>query len=181
MICKSTGEKVWLAASLSAFFAHRVLEGGASRVSDEGFMVFLQLLMIVASFPLGAVAIFIVALSVDACESCGELKWMLDWSTLLLAGYFQWFWIVPEIRRRNQLTLLNLEPPTRGKRKRAARARPTALTPAPGGNSCTITFASAPARAVACGEVRADSPTARPLPHFDEAGLTPLEKVLAGG
>jgi hypothetical protein len=182
MICKSTGEKVWIATSLSVFFAHRALEGGGSWVSDDGFLVFLQLLMIVASFPLGAVAIFVVALSVQACGSCDELRWMLDWSTLLVAGYIQWFWIVPEIRKHNHLTLLKLEPPAPAKMKRAARVRRVELTtpPAtPGVNSCTITFASAPARAVASEETRAGNPTARRSPHFDESELTPLEKVLA--
>ena len=155
LVCKSRIEKAWLAASLLIFVAHRMMYGSPGLFLPDSVRVWLEVSMILLSFPLGVGVLFVINDAVYWCVGCGELKWMVDWPTLLVAGYIQWFWLLPEFLRGRKLTLLDLK-------LTAANASPNQsaddpeLSPAP---SHAVTFAP-------------------PLAEFDEAGLSALERVL---
>lgn len=195
MIGKTKIEKAWLAASLLTLFAYRVVEGGGWEHPAGGLTVLLQFFMILLAAPLGLLAMLPVLFLVDACDNCGELRWLIDWSTVLFFGYLQWFVIVPEMRNLNRLTFLKLdtrrvEPKTTKKRtrRRTRKRAPAAAEPPPAATTAaatTITVAVAPPREVVRAPARAvpepGEPVAPPSPHFDEEGLTPLGKVLTSG
>ena len=193
MFSKTRIEKAWLAASLLTFFAYRVVEGGGWEHPAGGLTVLLQFFMILLAAPLGLLAMIPVVFAVEACGECGELKWLLDWSTVLFFGYLQWFVLVPEMRKLNTLTFLKLDvpraaPTTKKPAARRARKRPrprAKTVPAPttvAAAATSFTVAVAPPREAVPAPARA-APKERefaapPLPHFDEDGLTPLGKVL---
>ena len=192
MLCKTRIEKAWLAASLLTLFAYRVVHGGGWEHPAGGLTVLLQFFMILLAAPLGLLAMLPVVFLVDVCDNCGELKWLIDWSTVLFFGYLQWFVIIPEMRNLNTPTFLKLnapraEPKTTKKRtpRRARKRTPTAAKPLPPATTAaatTITVAVAPPREVVRAPARAEPEAgglaAPPTPHFDEDGLTPLGKVL---
>jgi hypothetical protein len=100
-----------------------------------------------------------ILMGVEGLSDHMDLSWLLDWSTLLFIGYFQWFWVLPEMRRNNQLHTLNLMPPT---------GTVAALPPA---NSATLPDTTR--------HVVFSSANFLPLlREFDEAGLTALGRVL---
>ncbi|MGH9942203.1 MAG: hypothetical protein ACRD9R_07590 [Pyrinomonadaceae bacterium] len=162
MTPKSGIEKAGLAFGLLVFAAYRTLEanaanGGGNGAAD-GWMLLLGVIMALMTFPLGGVVMFFLALLTETCESCQELGWALNWSTLMFVGYLQWFWLVPELRSRNRLTLLNLAP-------RAAAAgmfnglRANAPTAAIQPPAATVEAVISPRK-------------------FDAEGRTPLERAL---
>jgi len=155
--CKS--EKAWLAFGLLVFVGHRLLEVGGDGGAAGSFMLLLEVIMVAMTFPLGSIAMLFLALLTVSCESCRDLEWMLDWSTLMLAGYLQWFWLVPELRGRNKLTLLNLSPRTVA--ETIGHLGLSVATPEP--------LPALPPLPL----------TAEELPReFDGEGRTPLERVL---
>ncbi|MBA3247388.1 MAG: hypothetical protein H0T63_04820 [Pyrinomonadaceae bacterium] len=158
MTPKSRGEKAWVVFGLLVFVAHRILEVNDSTGGAAGkLMLLLEVIMLAMTFPLGSVAMLFLGLLTVSCESCRDLEWTLDWNTLMFVGYLQWFWVIPELRRRNKLTLLDLSP------RRAAEAS----------SHGELSAAAAGLFPVLLPQ------TATALPQeFDEEGRTPLERVL---
>ncbi len=153
--CKSRVEKAWLATSLLVFVAHRWLEatnGGFAPLSSPATC--LKWAMVALSFPSGALAMFVINDAVYWCEGCRHLEWMLDWSTVLFAGYIQWFWMLPEYRKRRELNVLQLKDVGR------------------------VDKVTAPHEAVAALASAPPLPAASTFAEFDAAGLTALDRVL---
>jgi hypothetical protein len=160
MPCKTNIEKAWLVASLIILFLHRMMEASPPdyHAPDSIIMLWLEVAMVALSFPFGWIVMYVIGNATFWCDECRNFEWMLDWSTLLLAGYIQWFWVLPGFLRGRQLTLLNLRPPDEVvllevSAAPAAKAPPVA--PAVTANSSALLFA-----------------------EFDEAGLTALDRVL---
>jgi hypothetical protein len=160
--CKTKIEKAWLVTSLLILFLHRMLEASSAPDYYPLAMmvrVWLELAMIALSFPLGGLLMFAVQNAVFWCDECRNLDWLLDWSTLLFAGYIQWFWVLPEILRGRQLTFLNLRQP----------AEVVLLEVSPPASN---------APQVAASTTTTEESFTFPPAEFDEAGLTALERVL---
>lgn len=159
--CKTKIEKAWLAVSLITLFLYRMEEASSLSYESADTMVrvWLEVAMVVLSFPLGGFTMFVIQDATFWCDGCGNLKWMLDWPTMLLAGYLQWFWLLPEILRDRKLTFLNLRQPVEAASPDASTAPAITVPP------------------VAAAATASDNFT-RPLAEFDEAGLTALGRVL---
>lgn len=179
--CKTGKEKAWLAVSLATFFLHRLMEATSS---TEGMWVF-ETLMIVLSFPFGLVAMLFLAIGADALREYMEVGWILDWSTLLVVGYIQWFWVLPEIRRNSKLVSLNLtslvetaspvEIVSPVKIVSPVETAPPSeiASPAPPYKTSTL-----PEAAPVAFNVADFLPSFTEFTEFDEAGLTALDRVL---
>jgi hypothetical protein len=199
--CKTRAEKAWLVASLTALVLHRLLEveTGASG------MWLVETAMILLTFPFGPFVMLFLAIGVDWLRAYTDAGWLIDWSTLLLAGYLQWFWVLPEIRRRTQLITLNLSwssetspleinSPTKPA-SRSATASSTGTTSPTEIISPTAT--TSPTAITSPVEIPSTAPPRRSLTlpekvpivfnvanfvpafaAFDEAGLTALDRVL---
>ncbi len=154
-VCKTKLEKAWLAASVTAFVLHRLLEVEP----DAGAMWLVEAAMIVLSFPCGPIAMLFILMGVEGVSDQTDLSWLLDWSTLLFIGYIQWFWMLPEMRRNNQLLTLHLAPPVEVV---------SALPP-----DDSTTFPETTRRVIF-----SSANFVPPLTEFDEAGLTALGRVL---
>ncbi|HEX8633570.1 MAG TPA: hypothetical protein VF703_05400 [Pyrinomonadaceae bacterium] len=111
LLCKTKIEKAWLAASVCIFVAHRLLEASSAGYYTPAspLRLWLELLMIVLSFPLGGLTLFALHSLAFICDDCRSLEFLFDWSTLMFAGYIQWFWVLPEFLRDRELTLLDLK------------------------------------------------------------------------
>lgn len=164
--CKTKIEKAWLLTSLSILFLHRMLETAplVHYPTDTMVRTWLEVAMVVLSFPLGGVVMFALSDAIYWCDACRNLQWTLDWSTLLLAGYIQWFWMLPEMLRSRKLTFLNLRQPEEA----FAPDTSSASTPKAPQVAATATATTATA---------AESYTFPPA-EFDEAGRTALGRVL---
>ena len=162
--CKTKIEKAWLVTSLGILVIYKTLEASPSDYSSPAIILrwWLEVAMVLLSFPLGGLVMFALGgVSVFWCDECGQLDWMLDWSTLLLAGYIQWFWVLPEFLRDRQLTVLDLRQPVEAALPDAS----TAPTP------------EVPQVAAVATAATSESFT-HPPAEFDEAGLTALGRVL---
>jgi hypothetical protein len=169
--CKTKAEKTWLMVSLTALVVHRLLEIEPS----PRVMWLVEALMVVLTFPLGLIVMFFLALGVDASSRHADFSWLLDWSTLLVIGYLQWFWMLPEIRRNSQPITFNLTSPVEIAASVETAAPPETATPAPPPHD-TLTLTELPPHAApVVFNVAAFVP---PLSEFDEAGLTALDRVL---
>lgn len=155
--CKTKFEKAWLVTSLIVLVMHRVLEVAPPDSYAPAYLlqIWLEVAMVVLTFPLGGLVMFVLRDAVFWCDACRGLEGTLDWSTLLFAGYIQWFWVLPEILRSRPLTFLNL-------RQREETVSPDASLPAAAPQALAAT---------------AESFTFPPA-EFDEAGLTALDRVL---
>lgn len=161
--CKTKIEKAWIVTSLCILFIYKTLEASPPDYSSPAIILrwWLEVAMVLLSFPLGGLVMFVLrVISFFWCDECGHLEWMLDWSTLLLAGYIQWFWVLPEFLRDRQLTVLNL------------RQHVEAVLP----NASTAPAPEVPQLA-ATATATAESLTFPPA-EFDTAGLTALGRVL---
>lgn len=165
--CKTKIEKVWLVSSLIILFLYKTLEASPQDYSSPAIILrwWLEVAMVLLSFPLGGVVMFALqVVSFFWCDGCGHLEWMLDWSTLLVAGYIQWFWVLPQILRDRQLTLLNL----RQTGEAVLTDTSSASTPKAPQVAATATATTA---------TPAENFTFPPT-EFDEAGRTALGRVL---
>lgn len=187
--CKTGAEKAWLVASATALMLHRLLEVEP----DAGGMWLVEGVMITLSLPFGPIAMFFILAGVEGLSAHTDLSWLLDWSTLLFVGYVQWFWVLPEIRRNNQPLTLNLTLPaeTSPPETSTAETPPIKTVSVERLNVERLNVETLPAEiastAPPCGAatLRAPAPVVfdaaafvPPLVEFDEAGLTPLERVL---
>ena len=153
--CKTKFEKAWLAAGVTAFVLHRLLEVEP----NAGAMWLVEAAMVVLSFPCGPVAMLFILMGVEGMSGHADLSWLLDWSTLLFIGYIQWFWVLSEMRRNNQLLALHLASPVE------------IVSALPPDNSATFPETAPPV-------VFSSANFVPPLTEFDEAGLTALGRVL---
>jgi hypothetical protein len=110
----------------------------------------LEALMFLLSFPLGDAVMFLF----HSAQS-GVIDRFVFWALAMGFGYAQWFHLFPALLRRSQprAVTLNLNAPGA-----AATASPLGLV--------------APAGQPALADART------PAAHFDERGLTPLERIL---
>jgi hypothetical protein len=176
-VCKRKIEKAWLVSSVVMFVAHRLLEfPSPGHYSDSTPLgMWLEMAMIVLSFPLGGLTLFALHIASFWCGDCRNLEFLFDWSTLLFAGYIQWFWVLPEVMRSRELTFLDLRRPLGTV---SPDASPASTEPSP-----------APFEATPCKAAPPVALEAEPLPvfdaasfvpcraEFDEAGLTALDRV----
>lgn len=191
-MCKTKIEKAWLVASVIIFITHRLLDASSSGYYSPSapLRLWLELAMIALSFPLGGLTLFGLHGAAFWCDDCRSLEFLFDWSTLLFAGYIQWFWVLPEFLRNRKLTLLDLKQPTETISPNASPtvvepATPVRLSPATPAavTSSPATVASSPATVLPAAAVAApcsafDAATfAPPLTEFDEAGVTALGRV----
>jgi len=154
--CKSKIEKAWLVMSLTTLVLHRLLEIEDSGGGDVAVpMLLIEAAMIVMTFPAGPLAMLFLLILVESLGGAADTSWLLDWSTLLFAGYLQWFWLLPEIRQNSIPLTLDL---TRWK---------TIGAPENSSSFPEATLAVSNAEAIPFS-----------LSEFDEAGLTALERVL---
>ena len=180
LTCKTKIEKAWLVTSVVSLVAHKLLEASSSGYhSSDPLRAWLELSMIVLSFPLGGLTVFALHGAMFWCDDCRNLEFLFDWSTLLLAGYIQWFWVLPEFLRGRKLTLLDLR---RLPETAASNASPAGIEaqPAPLSAAPPAPIPAAPpnipeAAPPSAFDVAAFAP---PLAEFDEAGLTALDRVL---
>jgi hypothetical protein len=110
-MCKTKIEKAWLVAGVIIFITHRLLDASYPGYYSPfaPLRLWLELLMIALSFPLGGLTLFALHGAAFWCDDCRSLEFLFDWSTLLFAGYIQWFWVLPEFLRNRKLTLLDLK------------------------------------------------------------------------
>jgi hypothetical protein len=171
--CKTKFEKAWLAASVAIFITYRLLEGSSPGYYTLGAMLTqrLELAMLILSFPLGGLTMFVLNDALYWCEGCRNLEFLLDWPTLLFAGYIQWFWVLPEFLRSRKLTLLDLK---RLPETLSPNAAPVVVRPA-----TPAALDAAPPRALDAAPLPAfDAAAYAPArAEFDEAGLTALDRV----
>ena len=180
LTCKTKIEKAWLVTSVVILVAHKLLEASSSGYHpSDPFRVWLELSMIVLSFPLGGLTLFALHGAMFWCGDCRNFEFLFDWSTLLFAGYIQWFWVLPEFLRGRKLTLLDLK---RLPETAATNASPDGVEaqPAPLSAAPPAPVPAAPpnipeAAPPSAFDVAAFAP---PLAEFDEAGLTALDRVL---
>ena len=167
---KTRIEKAWLVAAVGIFLAHRLLEASSSGYYPSSpLRLWLELAMVVLSFPSGGLTLLALHIAAFWCNDCRNLEFLFDWSTLLFAGYIQWFWVLPEFLRNRKPTLLNLKRP------------PETVSPnaSPAVNESTATAATfdatpPPAAAVTPGNAKPRIDTAAaPLPAFDAAAFVP--------
>ncbi|MDQ1610651.1 MAG: hypothetical protein QOG00_582 [Pyrinomonadaceae bacterium] len=205
-VCKTKLEKAWIIASVLILAAHRLLQTSAPDLYADAtpLRLWLEVLIFISSFPLGGLTVYVVHDAVYWCDGCGAVAWMFDWSTLLFAGYIQWFWVMPELLRGRQLTLLDLKrtPETFAPNNPshiAAEATPApsaTATPAPLATATPAPLTVAPPASLAAPpaslaatppDVRAAAPPhvfdtaaaccAPAFREFDEAGLSALDRV----
>jgi len=114
---------------------------------------FLEALMFLLSFPLGDAVAFLTH-----TPRFGPLERFLFWAVAMGFGYAQWFHIFPALLR-------------------SAQQRRTITLNLAGGESVALP-ARAP-RGLSSAETRPLNEAQRPpMPHFNERGLTPLERIL---
>jgi hypothetical protein len=162
--CKTKIEKAWLVTSLCILFIYKTLEASPPDYSSPAIILrwWLEVAMVLLSFPLGGLVMFVLRDATFWCDGCGNLEWMLDWSTLLLAGYIQWFWVLPGFLRDRQLTVLNL------------RQHVEAVLP----DASTASAPEVPQLAATTTATTAAESLPFPPAEFDTAGLTALGRVL---
>lgn len=168
--CKTKIEKAWLVTSLSILFLYKTLEASPQDYSSPAIILrwWLEVAMVLLSFPLGGLVMFALqVVSFFWCDGCGHLDWMLDWSTLLLAGYIQWFWVLPQILRDRQLTLLHLRQTGEAVLTDTSSASTSATTPKAPQVAATATTTATVAESFTF-----------PPTEFDEAGRTALGRIL---
>lgn len=113
---------------------------------------FLEALMFLLSFPLGDAAAFLIH-----SPEAGPTERFAFWAVTMALGYAQWFHLFPALLRRvsERATTLNL---------------------------MGVESVALPARAplgLASAETRPLNEARRaPSPHFNERGLTPLERII---
>jgi hypothetical protein len=185
-MCKTKIEKAWLVASVIIFITHRLLDASYSGYYSPSapLRLWLELAMIALSFPLGGLTLFALHGAAFWCDDCRSLEFLFDWSTLLFAGYIQWFWVLPEFLRNRKLTLLDLKQPAKTISPDASPAvvepATTPVPPSPVTPAVTPSPAAAlPAAAVVAAPCPAFDAAAfaPPRAEFDEAGLTALGRV----
>ncbi|HEV2881458.1 MAG TPA: hypothetical protein VGX24_09300 [Pyrinomonadaceae bacterium] len=191
-ICKTKIEKAWLVASVIIFITHRLLDASYPGYYSPAapLRVWLELAMIGLSFPLGGLTLFALHSVAFWCDDCRSLEFLFDWSTLLFAGYIQWFWVLPEFLRNGKLTLLDLkqqlpetispdsptpavEPASPAPLSAAPLSVPTPAAALP----TAAALPAAPATIAAPCRASEAATFAPPLTEFDEAGLTALGRV----
>jgi hypothetical protein len=192
-VCKTKLEKAWIVTSVLMLAAHRMLQVSAPDVyiAAQPLRVWLEVAIFVSSFPLGVLTAYVAQDAMFWCDGCWELSWMLDWSTLLFAGYIQWFWVLPEFLHGDKLTLLDLKrppetvsphvPPTDAGASHAPlpAATPVPLTaatttaPLAATTTATLTAATPAALAVAPPPARAAARAAATPRAFDAAAFCP--------
>lgn len=180
--CKTKIEKAWLVTSVIIMVTHKLLESSSSgyEASSEPLRLWLEMTMLVLSFPLGGLTLFALHDALYWCDDCRNLEFLLDWSTLLFAGYIQWFWLLPEFLRNRKFTFLDLH---LGRRQETAAPEsspsPAGATPAPLSVAPAafeaLTHAAQEAAPLPAFDAVACAPA---LAEFDEAGLTALGRVL---
>ncbi|MCA1564150.1 MAG: hypothetical protein LC803_00560 [Acidobacteria bacterium] len=184
-MCKTKVEKAWLVASVIIFITHRLLDASYPGYYSPSapLRLWLELAMVALSFPLGGLTLFALHSAAFWCDDCRSLEFLFDWSTLLFAGYIQWFWVLPEFLRNRKLTLLDLKQPTETISSNASPAVVEPATPAPLSPATPVAVTSSPAAVLPAAAVAApcgafDAATfAPPLTEFDEAGVTALGRV----
>ncbi|HZG51900.1 MAG TPA: hypothetical protein VEZ40_07185 [Pyrinomonadaceae bacterium] len=187
-LCKTKIEKAWLAACVCIFIAHRLMDASSPDyyTAASPLRLWLELLMIVLSFPLGGLTLFALHSIAFMCDDCRSLEFLFDWSTLIFAGYIQWFWVLPEFLRDRELTLLDLKrlpdalsPHASPAVKEATPGSPAAATPGSRAASKRATIDAAPTRVFDDAPRHAfDAAAFAPrLAEFDETGRTALGRV----
>jgi hypothetical protein len=114
---------------------------------------FLEALMFLLAFPLGDAVAFLAH-----SPQLGPMERFLFWAVAMGLGYAQWFHIFPALLRsiqQRRTTTLNL---TSGESVALPARTPLGLSPAE-------------------AEPLAEAQR-QPIPHFNERGLTPLERIL---
>ncbi len=169
---KTKIEKAWIVASVLILVAHKLLEGSAPLHYEAATYVgwWLKAAMTVLSFPFGGMTAFALYDAMFWCDGCRDLEWLLDWPTLLFAGYIQWFWMLPEFLRARKLTLLDLKRPPETVSPGASPAN-NESNPAAFDAAAHAAFEAAPLPAF---DAAAFVPRHA---EFDEAGLTALDRV----
>jgi hypothetical protein len=113
---------------------------------------FLEALMFLLSFPLGDAAVFLLH-----SPRAGATERFAFWTVAMALGYAQWFHLFPALLKRSS-------------------ERATTL------NLAGVESVALPARAplgLSSAETRPLNEAQRPpMPHFNEHGLTPLERIL---
>jgi|GEM_PF-4857465 len=183
-VCKTKIEKAWLVTAVGIFLMHRLLEASSpGYYPSNPLRPWLELAMIMLSFPSGGLTLSVLHITAAWCDDCRNLEFLFDWSTLLFAGYIQWFWVLPEFLRSRKLTLLNLKRPPE-----IVSPKPS---PAVNELPTTVAFDTThdPAAAATPDDAKPRASDAVPLPafdasafapalaEFDEAGLTALDRV----
>ena len=171
--CKTKIEKTWLVASVLIFVTHQLLEVSVpGHYNAAGALrLWLEVAMVALSFPLGGMALFVIQNVAYWCDGCRDLEFMVDWSTLLFAGYIQWFWVLPEFLRGRKLSLLNL---TRLPEIISSNASPADHEAPPASLAAAPPFSFvAPPPAATTAAVPIDDCDDAPLPAFDAAAFTP--------
>jgi hypothetical protein len=172
-VCKTKIEKAWLVTSACIFVLHRLLEDASPGCYADAapLRMWLGVAMIALSFPFGGLALLALHAALFWCDDCRSVEFIFDWSTLLFAGYIQWFWVLPEVLRNRELTLLDLKrlPETVSPNVSAPDPEPT---PAAREAASPVAREAAPLPAF---DAAAFVPSRA---EFDEAGLTALDRVL---
>ena len=113
---------------------------------------FLEALMFLLSFPLGDAAAFLLH-----SPKAGTIERFAFWTVAMALGYAQWFHLFPALLKRvsERATTLNLA----------------------GGES--VALPARPPLGLASYETRPlNEPQRPPVQHFNERGLTPLERII---
>lgn len=120
--------------------------------------------MLLLSFPSGALVLLVVALLFGPASIAPPFDYSLVWAIAFAAGYAQWFWLVPTVFGRSEITTLGLTCAITSRAVGPEVENPPAL------------LSTAP-RIADRASKRAPRTTGRNV-HFDGKGRTPLERVI---
>lgn len=162
--------RAWVLVWVAAFIFYRL---GEVQLWPEhlyfGPHRMLEPLMFFASFP----ASLFYAVGVEAlfCNECNTLtREPLFWMGVLVAGYLQWFRLVPLLFDAKLVTTLNLCTAPHAPTPNVSVSNPS--TPAPAHEPPARAPSPAPRLSPPADAARP------PVPHFDDRGRTPLGRII---
>src|SRR3954468_8850868 len=146
--------KPWLLLCTTLLVVYTIMPGEhATLFFYYAPSAFLETLMFLLSFPLGDAVAFLAY-----SPRFGPVERFLFWTVAMGLGYAQWFQLFPALLRRAQ------------------QGRTTTLNLA-GGESVAL-HTRAPLGLSSAETKPLNEAQRQPAPHFNERGLTPLERIL---
>lgn len=144
---------IWVSAGLCLL----ALGLGISLVDSGEYATDILLpIILLLSFPAGPLVLLFAAAVIDPGPVYPALDYSLLWVVAFAAGYFQWFWVLPKLFGKCELTTLGL----------------TRLPAIP-------VIDNLPSQIAAPARSKRPPNKSRRIVHFDGHGRTPLERVIA--
>lgn len=152
----------WILLAISTLLVYCITPVSRETMFDFNHIsTWLQAMLILLSFPSGALFVLLAHGLTDGCRECSIIHHFQIWLCALALGYLQWFHLVPALLRRKN-------------------PAPVSLNLSTAGGASILGAPTAPYRRPL--EDGQTTPTEKsPVPQFDEHGLTPVERILRDG